>query len=51
MDDIFTNLKRSFQTGSILKKLIFINVAVFIVIRLLGVLLLLFNLQDFPLLL
>ena len=50
MDDIFTNLKRSFQTGSILKKLIFINVAVFIVIRLLGVLLLLFNLQDFPLL-
>ena len=51
MDDIFTNLKRSFQTGSILKKLIFINVAVFIVIRLLGVLLLVFNLQDFPLLL
>lgn len=51
MDDIITNLKRSFQTGSILKKLIFINVAVFILIRLLGVLLLLFNLQDFPLLL
>ena len=50
MDDIITNLKRSFQTGSILKKLIFINVAVFILIRLLGVLLLLFNLQDFPLL-
>lgn len=51
MDDIITNLKRSFQTGSILKKLIFINVAVFILIRLLGILLLLFNLQDLPLLL
>ena len=51
MDDIITNLKRSFQAGSILKKLIFINVAVFIGIRLLGVLLLLFNLQDLPVLL
>ena len=51
MDDIITNLKRSFQAGSILKKLIFINVAVFILIRLLGILLLLFNLQDLPLLL
>lgn len=51
MDNIITNLKRSFQAGSILKKLIFINVAVFIGIRLLGVLLLLFNLQDLPVLL
>ena len=51
MDDIITNLKRSFQAGSILKKLIFINVAVFIGIRLLGVLLLLFNLQNLPVLL
>lgn len=51
MDDIITNLKRSFQTGSILKKLIFINVAVFILIRLVGVLLLLFNLQNLPILL
>ena len=51
MDDIITNLKRSFQAGSILKKLIFINIAVFILIRLLGILLLLFNLQDFPTLL
>lgn len=51
MDDIITNLKRSFQTGSILKKLIFINVAVFILLRLVGILLLLFNLQDLPLLL
>lgn len=51
MDDIFTNLKRSFQTGSILKKLIFINVTVFILLRLVGILLLLFNLQDLPLLL
>ena len=51
MDDIITNLKHSFQAGSILKKLIFINVAVFILIRLLGILLLLFNLQDLPILL
>ena len=51
MDGIITNLKRSFQAGSILKKLIFINIAVFILIRLLGILLLLFNLQDFPILL
>ena len=51
MDGIITNLKRSFLAGSILKKLIFINTAVFILIRLLGILLLLFNLQDFPILL
>ena len=51
MDGIITNLKRSFLAGSILKKLIFINIAVFILIRLLGILLLLFNLQDFPTLL
>ena len=51
MDGIITNLKRSFQAGSILKKLIFINIAVFILIRLLGILLLLFNLQNFPILL
>ena len=51
MDGIITNLKRSFLAGSILKKLIFINIAIFILIRLLGILLLLFNLQDFPILL
>lgn len=51
MDGIITNLKRSFQAGNILKKLIFINIAVFVLIRLLGILLLLFNLQDFPILL
>lgn len=51
MDGIITNLKRSFLAGSILKKLIFINIAVFILIRLLGILLLLFNLQDLPILL
>lgn len=51
MDGIITNLKRSFLAGSILKKLIFINIAVFILIRLLGILLLLFNLQNFPILL
>jgi len=48
MDGIFTNLKRTFQAGSILAKLIYINVGLFILIRLLTVLLLLFNLEGFP---
>lgn len=48
MDGIFTNFKRNFQTGSILSKLIYINVGLFVMIRLLTVLLLLFNLHSFP---
>ena len=34
MDGIFTNLKRTFQSGNILSKLIYINVGLFILIRL-----------------
>jgi len=48
MDGIFTNLKRTFQAGNILAKLIYINVGLFILIRLLTVLLVLFDLQGFP---
>ena len=33
MDGIFTNLKRTFQSGNILSKLIYINVGSFILIR------------------
>ena len=43
MDGIFTNLKRTFQSGNILSKLIYINVGLFILIRLAGVLFMLFN--------
>ena len=32
MDGIFTNLKRMFQSGNILSKLIYINVGLFIYI-------------------
>ena len=38
MDGIFTNLKRMFQSGNILSKLIYINVGLFILIRLASVL-------------
>lgn len=48
MDAIFTNLKRTFQSGNILAKLIYINVGVFILIRLAGIVLLLFNLPGAP---
>lgn len=46
MDGIFTNLKRTFRSGNILAKLIYINVGLFILIRLASVLLMLFNVQD-----
>ena len=48
MDGIFTNLKRMFQSGSILSKLIYINVGLFILIRLASVLFMLFNVQGVP---
>lgn len=48
MDAIFTNLKRTFQSGNILAKLIYINVGVFILIRMAGIVLLLFNLPGVP---
>lgn len=46
MDDIFINLKRNFRQGSILSKLIYINVGLFVVIRLISVVCILFNLGD-----
>ena len=46
MDGIFTNLKRMFQSGNILSKLIYINVGLFILIRLASVLFMLFNVQG-----
>ena len=46
MDGIFTNLKRMFQSGNILSKLIYINVGLFILIRLASVLFMLFNVQE-----
>ncbi len=48
MDGIFTNLKRMFQSGNILSKLIYINVGLFILIRLASVLFMLFNAQGVP---
>lgn len=48
MDSIFTNLKRTFDSGNILSKLIYINVGLFILIRLAGVVLMLFKLDWFP---
>lgn len=51
MDAIFTNLKRTFRSGNILAKLIYINVGLFVIIRILAVLFLLFNIKDVPFLL
>lgn len=48
MDDIITNLKRMFQSGNILVKLIYINVGVFLLLRLAAVLFLLFNVSGVP---
>ena len=44
----FTNLKRTFNSGNILAKLIYINVGLFVIIRLASVILMLFNLGGFP---
>ena len=48
MAGFITDLKRSFLGGNVLSKLIFINVGLFILIRLLSILFLLFNIQDIP---
>lgn len=48
MDGIFTNAKRMFRSGNILAKLIYINVGLFLLIRLAAVLFLLFNVQGVP---
>ncbi|MDR0429385.1 MAG: rhomboid family intramembrane serine protease [Tannerellaceae bacterium] len=50
MENIFTDLKGRFRSGSILTKLIFINVGVFVVIRLAAVFFMLFNVQGFSIL-
>jgi membrane associated rhomboid family serine protease len=50
MENIFISLKRSFLQGGILSKLIYINAGVFLLIRLWGVCLMLFNLNDSSLL-
>ncbi len=47
MDSIFTNLKRTFQSGNILAKLIYINVGLFVLIRLISVFCILFNVGSF----
>lgn len=47
MENIFGDLKRTFHNGSILTKLIYINVGLFIIIRLTAVLFILFNVQGF----
>lgn len=46
MESIFTDLKRTFQQKSILSKLIYVNVGVFILIRLAGVMCTLFFNED-----
>lgn len=51
MDGIFTNLKRTFQSGNILVKFIYINIGVFVLIRLAAVLFMLFNIKGVPFLL
>lgn len=46
MGDIFTNLKQNFKVGDVLTKLIYINVGVFVLIRLVSVFLMLFNINS-----
>lgn len=48
MEGIITNLKQQFQSGNLLLKLIYINVALFLLIRLAGVALMLFNVAGTP---
>ncbi len=51
MDGFFSDLKDRFYTGGILIKLLYINIGLFLLIRLAEVVLLLFNLSGFPFLL
>lgn len=46
MDDIFTKLKRHFSQGNFLTKLLFINVGIFLLVRLVIVLLTLFQVGE-----
>lgn len=50
MEDIFTNIKQSFRNGGIPLKLIYINVGIFLTIRIFGVICLLFNIPHISLL-
>lgn len=50
MESIFTDLKKRFWAGNVLAKLIYINVGLFLLIRLLGVIFLLFNMPGVPIL-
>ncbi|MDH6343791.1 membrane associated rhomboid family serine protease [Parabacteroides sp. PFB2-12] len=46
MDDIFTKMKQMFRSGNILMKLIYINVGLFLVIRLAVIFFMLFNIDG-----
>ncbi|MDL2208580.1 rhomboid family intramembrane serine protease [Parabacteroides sp. OttesenSCG-928-O15] len=46
MDDIFTKMKQMFRSGNILMKLIYINVGLFLVIRLAVIFFMLFNVDG-----
>lgn len=50
MESIFTDFKQRFRVSNLLLKLIYINVGVFLVVRLTAVLFMLFNSEGFPLL-
>lgn len=48
MDGIFTNLRQRFDSGSVLVKLIYLNIGIFILVRLISVVLILFNWGGSP---
>lgn len=50
MEGIFTNIKQSFRNGGIPLKLIYINIGIFLTIRIVGVICLLFNIPHISLL-
>ena len=50
MDEFLTKLRRSYEAGSLLTKLLYINVGVFVVVRVVLIALRLFNLEGTPLL-
>ena len=50
MDEFLTKLRRSYEAGSLLTKLLYINVGVFVVVRVALIALRLFNLEGTPLL-
>lgn len=49
-DSIIDKLKQQFQQGSVLLKLIYINVAIFLLLRLTWVVLMLFNIDGYVIL-